>query len=51
MVENHIRRQGITNSAINTAFSQVPRHRFVLPDWVDFSYEDRPLPIGYNQTI
>ncbi len=51
MVEDHIRRRGITDSAIHTAFSQVPRHRFVLPDWIDFAYEDRPLPIGHHQTI
>ena len=33
------------------AMRQTPRHRFVPPDQVPYGYEDRPLPIGYGQTI
>ena len=33
------------------AMRTVPRHLFVLPEMVDSAYEDRPLPIGYDQTI
>lgn len=33
------------------AFRQVPRHRFVPDALVPHAYEDRPLPIGYGQTI
>jgi protein-L-isoaspartate(D-aspartate) O-methyltransferase len=29
----------------------VPRHLFVPPSWIDDAYDDRPLPIGYGQTI
>ena len=29
----------------------VPRHRFVPPDQVHAAYRNRPLPIGYGQTI
>ena len=31
--------------------SQMPRHEFVPPDKQSLAYADRPLPIGYNQTI
>jgi len=31
--------------------SAVPRHRFVPPDQVHSAYRNRPLPIGYGQTI
>jgi len=30
---------------------QIPRERFVPPECQQFAYEDRPLPIGYDQTI
>jgi len=33
------------------AMRQTPRHRFVPPGEVAYAYEDRPLPIGYGQTI
>jgi len=29
----------------------VPRHRFVLPQFLGQAYADHPLPIGYGQTI
>ncbi len=29
----------------------VPRHLFVPDEYLDMAYEDRPLPIGYGQTI
>jgi protein-L-isoaspartate(D-aspartate) O-methyltransferase len=29
----------------------VPRHRFVEPDLAGAAYDDRPLPIGFGQTI
>jgi protein-L-isoaspartate(D-aspartate) O-methyltransferase len=29
----------------------LPRHEFVPEDQRDFAYDDRPLPIGYGQTI
>jgi len=33
------------------AMRRVPRHAFVPPSQRDFAYENRPLPIGYGQTI
>src|SRR5205807_9987311 len=33
------------------AMRRVPRHDFVPSDLKDQAYEDRPLPIGYGQTI
>ncbi|MFK0089723.1 protein-L-isoaspartate(D-aspartate) O-methyltransferase [Pseudomonas sp. NPDC090755] len=36
---------------VMAAMARVPRHRFVPPDEVRYAYENRPLPIGYGQTI
>ena len=33
------------------ALNAVPRHRFVPDSQMRFAYENRPLPIGYGQTI
>ena len=33
------------------ALASVPRHEFVPPDLQPAAYENRPLPIGYGQTI
>ena len=33
------------------ALGRVPRHEFVPPEREDQAYENRPLPIGYGQTI
>ncbi len=33
------------------AIAEVPRHEFVPPGHAHFAYEDRPLPIGFGQTI
>ena len=38
-------------SDVMTAMNTVERHRLVPPDQRRFSYENRPLPIGYGQTI
>jgi protein-L-isoaspartate(D-aspartate) O-methyltransferase len=36
---------------VMAALDRVPRHRFVPEDLEDAAYENRPLPIGYGQTI
>lgn len=41
----------ISNPRVLAAMAKVPRHDFVPPDQRDFAYQDRPLPIGYGQTI
>jgi protein-L-isoaspartate(D-aspartate) O-methyltransferase len=33
------------------AMRSVPRHRFVLPAYERYAYDNRPLPIGHGQTI
>jgi len=37
--------------AVVDALLKVPRHKFVPKDLIEKSYENRPLPIGYGQTI
>jgi len=51
MLEDEIRRRGISDHNVLSAMSKVERHRFVPDDVVNSSYEDCPLPIGYGQTI
>ncbi len=36
---------------VMAAIARVPRHRFVPDDQVPYAYDNRPLPIGYGQTI
>lgn len=36
---------------VMTAMATAPRHEFVPQDQKSFAYENRPLPIGYGQTI
>lgn len=43
--------RGITNVRVLEAMRTVPRHEFVLRAQRSVAYEDRPLPIGYGQTI
>ncbi|HXX59411.1 MAG TPA: protein-L-isoaspartate(D-aspartate) O-methyltransferase [Dehalococcoidales bacterium] len=41
----------ITDRRVLDAMLRVPREAFVPPELQQFAYDDRPLPIGYNQTI
>lgn len=51
MVRIQIAERGVTDAATLRAMRAVPRHRFVPEQWSDEAYDDRPLPIGYGQTI
>jgi hypothetical protein len=51
MVDRQIEGRGVRDAAVLAALRAVPRHRFVLPGTEDEAYEDRPVPIGYGQTI
>jgi len=51
LVMNYIIGAGITDNDVILAMSNVPRHVFVPPDYLDQAYEDHALPIGYGQTI
>jgi protein-L-isoaspartate(D-aspartate) O-methyltransferase len=51
MVAEQIAARGIRDARVLTAMREVPRHLFVPVEEVDHAYEDRPLSIGYGQTI
>jgi len=51
MVREQIEQRGVEDPAVLKAMRTVKRHEFVPSAQVDFAYEDRPLPIGYGQTI
>jgi len=51
MVEEQIKNRGIHDERIIQAMIEVPRHRFVDQGQQVYAYDDRPLPIGYGQTI
>ncbi|MBA3458014.1 MAG: protein-L-isoaspartate(D-aspartate) O-methyltransferase [Deltaproteobacteria bacterium] len=51
MVENSIAARGVTDPRVLRAMRRVPRHEMVPPVIRYRAYEDRPLPIGYEQTI
>jgi protein-L-isoaspartate(D-aspartate) O-methyltransferase len=51
MVSEQLAARGIRDDAVLMALATVPRHRFVPPPHQSYAYEDRPLPIGYGQTI
>jgi len=51
MVEQQVKRRGITDPLTLTALLEVPRHQFVEPGLRDQAYSDFPLPIGHKQTI
>ncbi len=46
-----IERYGVEDSITLAAMAAVPRHEFVPEGHRDNAYGDRPLPIGYGQTI
>lgn len=49
-IENYPRLP-VKDNAVLAAMRRVPRHAFVPEDLQAYAYENRPLPIGYNQTI
>jgi len=51
MVSEQLERRGIIDPRVLAAMSVVPRHAFVEPALADAAYDDRPLPIGFGQTI
>ncbi len=51
MIKRQIINRGIRDEKIINAFRQVPRHEFVPEERRSQAYQDRPLPIGENQTI
>ena len=51
MVDNQIRARGVKDLRVLDAMLKVKRHLFVPSDIRHLAYEDRPLPIGWEQTI
>ncbi len=43
--------QGALDTRVRAALAAIPRHEFVAADLSKHAYENRPLPIGYGQTI
>ncbi|MBI4341804.1 MAG: protein-L-isoaspartate(D-aspartate) O-methyltransferase [Candidatus Omnitrophica bacterium] len=51
MVDEQLRRRGLTDPRLLAAFRKVPRHLFVPEELREEAYADHPLPIGGGQTI
>ena len=51
MVERQLRGRDIQDPRVLAAMARVPRHQFVPASQQVWAYDDRPLPIGYRQTI
>ena len=51
MVDRQLRARGIVDPRVLAAMEAVPRQRFVPSSLEPRAYDDRPLPIGYEQTI
>jgi protein-L-isoaspartate(D-aspartate) O-methyltransferase len=51
MVRTQIEARGISDPRVLSAMRAVPRQEFVPEPLRDQAYDDRPLPIGHQQTI
>lgn len=51
MVDRQLRARDIKDEQVLRAMAEVPRHRFVPPEYRSSAYADGPLPIGEGQTI
>lgn len=46
-----IKDKGITDEKILEAIGNIPRHLFMDSSFIDHAYQDKPFPIGADQTI
>ena len=46
-----LQQMGITDRRVLDVLAKVPRHEFVEDAWRGEAYQNKPLPIGYSQTI
>lgn len=51
MIEKQLKKRGITDPRVLQAMWEVDRKLFIPDDMQNQAYEDRPLPIGKDQTI
>ena len=48
---NELKVQGITDPKVLDAIMKIPREDFIVKEFREYSYLNRPLPIGQDQTI
>jgi len=48
---SHLKEKGITNEDVLNAINFIPRQYFMSAEFIDQAYEDKPFPIGEDQTI
>ena len=46
-----VKSKGIKDEKILEAIGKIPRHFFIDSSFLEFSYQDKPFPIGSGQTI
>jgi len=51
LLVNELKREGIVSPAVLDAIGKVPKENFILPEYSDYAYQNRPLPIKEGQTI
>ena len=51
MIQEQLVSRGINDPRVLRAMAKVPRHLFLESELWNRAYEDRPLPIGADQTI
>src|SRR6186713_2882391 len=51
MVAEQIKARGVRDRHVLDALVRVPREQFIPDDLRSGAYQDRPIPIGYGQTI
>lgn len=51
MVAEQIRARGVRDQRVLDALVRVPREQFIPDDQRGAAHQDRPIPIGYGQTI
>ena len=48
---NTIKDKGIKDENVLDAIGKIPRHLFMDSGFIDHAYQDKPFPIGADQTI
>lgn len=51
LLVNELEQRGIRDEAVLKAFSAIPREDYVLAEYREYAYQNRPLPILSQQTI
>ncbi len=51
MVETQIKNRGVKDPRVLAAMAKVEREKFIPQEFIAESYEDKPVPIGLDQTI